>query len=326
MSDSFRLTDILDRFTSPSVPDYGKYEAEVDDYFWDTSKNTCLQLGDLSKYPLLYVGEGHNTIYLINDGKIIWKYDTGKGYELDDIWMLSNGNILFTHMYWCAGITPEKDQYWYYKVPEGCEVHALQPIGLDKVAMIQNGKEPKVIIMDTATNAVEYEHVIPYDPDLPIHSQFRRMRITKDGNFLICYMDMHKVVEFDREFNIVWQYETERPWSACRLLNGNTLITDETLEKVIEVNPSKETVWEFSLDQIDEKHRLIGSQSCVRLENGNTILCSQGNYGEGPQLVEVTKDKKTVWCVNDWEKLGPATTIQVLSEKGIPEIPGECQR
>ena len=59
------------------------------------------------------MGEGHNTIYLVDQGKVIWTYETGLGGELDDVWMLSNGNILFSRMYWCAKVTPEKERTFY---------------------------------------------------------------------------------------------------------------------------------------------------------------------------------------------------------------------
>ena len=128
------------------------------------------------------------------------------------------------------------------------------------------------------------------------------------------------------DFNIIWQYEINKPWAAIRLLNGNTLITSESDRATREISPSGEIVWEITLDELPEEYRLGGSQSCVRLKNGNTILCSMGNGGTTPQLVEVTPDKKVVWVLNDWRELGPATAIQILDDPGDPEVPGECER
>jgi hypothetical protein len=66
------------------------------------------------------------------------------------------------------------------------------------------------------------------------------------------------------------------------------------------------------------------SQTCTRLANGNTIFTSRGDSnGKGPQLVEVTPDKKVVWVLQDWKTLGGATAVQILEDPGIPEIPGE---
>ena len=77
---------------------------------------------------------------------------------------------------------------------------------------------------------------------------------------------------------------------------------------------------------LPEAYRLASApQSCTRLANGNTIFCSRGGSGKGPQLVEVTPDKKVVWVLQDWKDLGDATAVQILDDPGIPEIPGESE-
>ena len=40
----------------------------------------------------------------------------------------------------------------------------------------------------------------------------------------------------------------------------------------------------------------------------------------------MTPDKKLAWVLQDWKNLGPATTVQLLDEPGIPENPGDLQR
>lgn len=62
----------------------------------------------MAQHPMLYIGEGYNKILLVNNGKIAWTYSTGPGWEYDDVWMLSNGNILFTRMQYIAEVTPDK--------------------------------------------------------------------------------------------------------------------------------------------------------------------------------------------------------------------------
>ena len=95
----------------------------------------------LAQHPMLYVGENYTKMFLVNDGKVIWTYQTGKGYEYDDVWMLSNGNILFTRMQYVAEITPDKKVVWRYDCDNSTgtnhtEVHTCQPIGLDKVMFV----------------------------------------------------------------------------------------------------------------------------------------------------------------------------------------------
>jgi len=136
---------------------------------------------------------------------------------------------------------------------------------------------------------------------------------------------MDQVVEYDKNFKEVWNYEIMSPWAAVRLKNGNTLITDEKDILTREVNPQKETVWELRPSDLQVAYRFINTQSATRLANGDTIICSRGGDGKGPQLLEVTPDKKVVWVLNDWADLGPATAVQILDDPGIPEMPGQSQ-
>ena len=63
---------------------------------------------------MLYVGENCNKMFLVHDGKVIWTYSTGPRPEFNDVWMLSNGNILFSRMEYIAIIMPDKKVVWRY--------------------------------------------------------------------------------------------------------------------------------------------------------------------------------------------------------------------
>jgi hypothetical protein len=323
------LMAVLDRFTAADVPALGPAETEV------APRKAPAHLAPdglpgkgLAEHPMLYLGEGYNKMFVINNGKILWTYSTGGGNEYDDAWMLSTGNILFTRMQYIAEVTPKKEVVWRYDAPKGTEIHACQPIGLDKVLFIENGLPPKLLVVNIKTKAVEVEHDLPaLSPPDPkkVHPQFRRVRYTAKGTYLVPFLTMSNVVEYDKDFNEVWSYHIRSPWAAIRLKNGNTLISDESDKLIREVNPRKETVWELKPDDLPEPFRYINTQTCTRLANGNTIVCSRGGNGKGPQLVEVTPEKKVVWVLWDWADLGPATAVQVLDEPGLPEIPVESE-
>ena len=138
---------------------------------------------------------------------------------------------------------------------------------------------------------------------------------------------MGYIVEYDKNFNEIWRYKINSPWAAIRLKNGNTLITDEKDSLTREVNPKGETVWEFNCktDLPPEYQFATAPQSCTRLANGNTIFTSRGDNGKGPQLIEVTRDKKVVWVMQDWKDIDGVTAVQILDDPGIPEIPGQSE-
>ena len=56
------------------------------------------------------------------------------------------------------------------------------------------------------------------------------------------------------------------------------------------------------------------------------VHCSRVNGGKACQLIEVTPDKKLVWALKDWTDLGPATSVQMLEDPGLPERPGDLER
>jgi hypothetical protein len=328
---------VLGRFTAPDVPAFGSAETASPVGKWTNAVTPAGLPGNgLAQHPMLYVGENYTKMFLVNDGKVIWTYQTGPGYEYDDVWMLSNGNILFTRMQYVAEITPDKKVVWRYDCNTSSgtnhtEVHTCQPIGLDRVMFVLNGLPPRLMVVNTKTGAVEVNREVPSADGQPfnpggIHGQFRRARYTAQETYLLSYLSAGKVVEYDKDFNKIWSYPIKSPWAGIRLKNGNTLITDEQDSLTREVNPKGETVWEFDKTDLPEAYDFNQApQSCTRLANGNTIFCSRGGGGKGPQLVEVTPDKKVAWVLQDWQDLGDATAVQILDDPGIPENPGESE-
>jgi hypothetical protein len=328
---------VLDRFTAADVPAFGPAETVAPIGKWTNGITPDDLPGKgLSQHPMLYVGENYNKMFLIKGGKVIWTYSTGAGYEYDDVWMLSNGNILFTRMDYVAEVTPDKKVIWRYDCnttpgPKRTEIHTCQPIGLDKVMFVVNGLPPKLMVVNIKTGAVEVNHELPCrQPPNPngIHGQYRRARVTAQGTYLVAVFGMGYVAEYDKDFKEIWKYQCKQPWSALRLKNGNTLITNEADSLTLEVNPKGETVWEFNTKkELPAAYQFSSApQTATRLANGNTIFTSRGDSnGQGPQLVEITVDKKVVWVLQDWKTLGSATTVQILDDPGIPENPGESE-
>jgi hypothetical protein len=324
--------DALRLFTAADVPAFAPSERAASENWRGKTARAGLPGNGLAQHPMLYVGENCDTMFLVKDGKAIWTFSTGSGPEFDDVWMLSNGNILFSRMAYVAEITPDKKVVWRYDchVPGGAahtEVHTCQPIGLDKVMFVENGLPPKLKVVNTKTGTVEVDHELPYNLSSGVHPQFRRARVTAQGTYLLSFLSLGYVAEYDKDFKEIWKYQINTPWAALRLKNGNTLITDEKDSLTREVNSKGETVWEFNCktDLPAEYQFLSAPQSCTRLANGNTLFTSRGKGGKGPQLIEVTTDKKVVWVLEDWTRVGDATAVQVLDDPGIPEVPGESE-
>jgi hypothetical protein len=331
------LLKVLDQFTASDVPAMGPAEVATP-RSWDTPTAPAPERPGhgLAEHAMLYAGEGHNTLFVVNGGKVVWTYQAGPGGEIDDVWLMTNGHILFARQHSVEEITPQKKVVWHYDAPKGTEIHSAQPIGLDQVLLVQNGLPPKLQLVNKATGAVELEHALPatsFTNQKTVHPQFRRIRMTAAGTFLVPFLKMHQVVEYNRDMMEVWRYEIPTPWAAIRLRNGNTLIADERDKLVREVSPDGKTVWEFTPADLPAGIAFRNIQTAERLANGNTVIFSSTGGAKTKeekwasiQAVEVTPDKKIVWVLQDWKNLGPATTAQFLDQPGIPEKPGDAQR
>jgi hypothetical protein len=143
-------------------------------------------------------------------------------------------------------------------------------------------------------------------------------------------MDLGKVVEYSADGKEIWSVAAHSAWAAVRLKNGNTLISGNQVGYVREVNSKGETVWEIDKNDLPGIP-LYTVQEVSRLANGNTLIDNWAgslplaDWPNVVQLIEVTPDKKVVWALRDWKILGPASSTQLLDEKGVPEN-GELQR
>jgi hypothetical protein len=289
----------------------------------------------LAQHPLVYCGEWdtrrpQQTIFVIRGGKVVWTYSISNKEELDDCTLMTNGNIVFTRRTGASEITPDKKIVWNYDAPEGTEVHAAQPIGKNKVLIMLNGNPAKLMLIHKKSGKVERELTLPTRDPNHVHGQFRHIRMTKAGTFLVAHLDLGKVVEYSKDGKELWSVPAPSAWAAVRLKNGNTLISGNQNGWVREVNHKGETVWEINKDDLPGIH-LYTVQEVERLANGNTLInnwiggVKKPDWPTVVQLIEVTPDKKVVWALKDWETLGPASSTQLLDEPGVPEN-GDQQR
>lgn len=293
----------------------------------------------LAQHPFLYAGEwdhrhAEQTLFIVRDGRIEWSYSVpgksarGTIQEISDATRLSNGNVLLAYMGGAVLVSPDKRILWQKEAPPGFEIHVAQPLGLDRVMLIQNGNPATMMIINTGTGAIERHLTLPTGNPAKPHGHFRRARLTRTGTLLAAHMDNNKVAEYDTDGNEIWALAVFSPWAAVRLANGNTLVSSNR-GYVREFTPDGAVVWEFAQADVPQ-YRLFGPQEANRLANGNTVIsywCPGGlkDPADWPgtiQVLEVTPDKRVVWALSAWTPpadLGPATCIQLLDEPGVPE-------
>jgi hypothetical protein len=284
----------------------------------------------LAQHDFFYAGEQKkHHMFIVRKGQIAWSYvdDASKG-EISDAVLLSNGNILFAHQFGVTLITADKKILWNYDAPAGTEIHTSQPIGTKHVVFIQNGDPAILRVVNIAANQTVREFTLPTGNSKSVHGHFRHARLTPAGTMLVAHMDNKKVVEYDSNGKEVWSYAIDSPWSASRLPNGNTLITTNK-KLVVEIDPKGQTVWELKPEDIPD-YKIAGFQIATRLPNGNTLVNNWVNQWSTTvdsantpvQALEFTPAKKLVWALRSWTEpanLGPATTLQLLDARSVPE-------
>lgn len=290
----------------------------------------------MAQHNFLYSGQwdtrkDSQTVYLIRNGHITWQYAipikdaAGQLNEYSDIHLLPNGNVLYAYKTGAAEVTPAKQVIWDYKCTPGSECHSAQPVGKDKVLLCVNGTPAKVMLINKQSGKVEMEQVVqtarPDDPK-SVHGQFRNIRMTKAGTYLLPHLNMGKVIEYNRQWQPILTIDAPSAWAAVRLKNGNTLISGNQHGYVKEVNAKGEVVWELNKDDLPG-FPLYTVHQVSRLANGNTLICNWGGFlrkedwDKVVQLIEVTPEKKVVWALHQWKDpdLGPSSCVQLLDEE-----------
>ncbi len=193
----------------------------------------------LAQHDFLYTGEWDTrkdvcTLFLIRGGAVAWTYQiprkdetNGQESEFSDLHRLANGDIVFAYKtgwrkidargrtlfdYKCPslGTTPDGKTIW-------AECHSAQPVGPDKVLFMQNGLPAKLRLYNLTTGKFELEHVMrtkePVDAR-SIHGQFRNVRLTAAGTYLIAHMNLGRVIEYDRDWREIWSCDAPSAWGA----------------------------------------------------------------------------------------------------------------
>lgn len=302
----------------------------------------------LAQHDFIYTGEWDTrktnaTIFLVQGGKVTWTYSiptTDEHHnlsEFSDLHRLANGDIVFAyktgwrkidasgrtlHDYQCPrAVGPDGKSYW-------TECHSAQPVGNDRVLYMLNGHPAKLCCYNLVTGELEMEHPVATSRTTgSVHAQFRNVRQTRAGTYLIAHLDLGQVVEYDRDWKVRWR-TTNAPsvWQAIRLPNGNTLVSGNQHAFLRELNPAGDIVWQVKNGDLPGI-RINSVHGAQRLANGNTVFCNwtsgvkRADWPKIVQLIEVTPDKRVVWALNEWQQpdLGPASCIQLLDEPGRDE-------
>jgi hypothetical protein len=265
--------------------------------------------------PFLCCDYGGDKVCIVSaEGIIEWQYDCK---HPQDCWKLPNGNILFCFATGALEVTPNKKIVWEYIAPEKVEVQACQPLPDGKVMIVECGTSR--IIEVGRDGKITKEIKLTTSPEVKLHNQFRGTRKLANGNYRVCFKGEGKIVDIDPNGRVLHTLDVPGdPHGAITLPNGHIIVTCGDGHKVIEFDANYNIVWELKENDLPGNTlRLMAG--CQRLPNGNTVFCNylgHGHLGEQPQFFEVTRDKRVVWQFDDHAHFKDINQIMVLDVPG----------
>jgi hypothetical protein len=274
---------------------------------------------EVVSHRLLAADRGKVTI-LNAKGEIEWQVDIP--FVIHDMQILPNKNILFlTDNTTIIEVTPKKQVVWKHvsRQKEGytgaVEIHAFQRLK-NGLTMVAESGNARIIEVDKEDNIVK---TIPLTVNNPnSHRDTRRARKLDNGNYLVAHEGDGMVREYDGTGKVVWSYTLDlggrertpghdghgtEVFNALRLQNGNTLIAGGNNNRVLEVNREGKIVWSVDYNELPGI-RLYWVTGLQVLPNGNIVIGNTHAGKENPQLIEITREKRVVWTLKNWEVFG----------------------
>lgn len=282
---------------------------------------------DSSKERIAIIGD---------DGRTEWEHRIG---PLHDLHVLPGGSVLLQESWTkLVEIDPASDTLiWDYEAATAngnagrkVEVHAFQRLENGDTMIAESG--PARIIEVDREGRLKKEIKLKILHPHP-HRDTRLARKLASGHYLVCHEGDGAVREYDRNGQVVWEYDVplfgreplpghgalafgNQCFSALRLGSGNTLIATGNGHSVIEVTLEKHIIWALHQDELPGI-RLAWVTTLQLLPDGHIVLGNCHAGPDNPQIIEITRDKRVVWAFRDFERFSDAlTNSQMLTIGG----------
>lgn len=265
---------------------------------------------------LLMGGSGWDKIVILDkDTKTIeWEHALEPGQECNSVVAAPEGNILYSYRSGAKLITKDHEELWSIPAPDSCEMQTA--------AMMSNGNyllawcgHPATILEVSKDGAIlsktEYETGIDHP-----HAQFRQVSKNSRGNYMMPLFATSDVREISPAGELVKSVTVGgTPFTALELPNGNHLIAGGDGHFYMELNfNTGEVVRKINANDI-EGASFYFVAGLLPIPGGGEYVCNwQGHGGDAdagklPQLIEVNKDGKIVWSLNDNKTFGMISTL-----------------
>ncbi len=253
-------------------------------------------------------------VFVFEEGEIVWEHDAPLS---NDLWILGNGNLLFTTGKGVLEVTPQKDTVFHYSSQSS--IFACQRLenGRTFVGECSGGR----LLELNRRGKIVKEISIVQKGNKSDDGYIRNARRLDNGHYLVAHYSGRKAVEYDAKGRIVWEVSVEGgAHSVVRLANGNTLVaaTDKTRDpKILEFDKAGEVVWELSNKDLEGEPLKFMSGFQYLPESDSFLLTNWQGHNvkeKGPHIIHVGRDKKIIGTLSHHDRITTVSSIFVESD------------
>lgn len=250
-------------------------------------------------------------VFLMEKNKIVWQHPAK---DTNDLWVLENGNILFTTGKGVLEMTRQNDTIFHYESES--PVFACQRLTSSGNTFIGECSSGRLLEVTPDGRTIKEVCILPEGIKNAEFSFMRNARQLDNGNYLVAHYGGQTVKEYDPNGKVVWSVDVPGgPHSVVRLPDGHTLVAvaDMTQNpRIIELDKNGNIVWELSNKDIEGVPlRFIGGMHL--LPDGNLLFANwTGHEKESDKkvhLLMVNKAKEVVYLLKDHPDLQTMSSV-----------------
>lgn len=282
-----------------------------------------ISLSACSKQPkILIAGSGWGEIALVDkeNKSIDWRHEIGQGAECNCVILTPDNRIAYSYRNGARLIDFNQEVIWDYKLEEPGEIHTVASLPQGGFMLAASGSPAKIIELDREGKQTS---VITFDAaSTDMHGQFRQIRKSRNGNYLVPLLSRAAVVELDRNGKEVKSYPVANaPFSVMELPSDNLIVSCGDGHYFVEIDrKSGKEIRKISQSDFSQKDIMHYVAQIVRLENENLLLCNwNGHFRPGeeknvPHLIEFDSDCNIVWQLDDFSNIKRVSAVHYIED------------
>ncbi|MEG1586034.1 MAG: hypothetical protein RR346_04090 [Bacteroidales bacterium] len=279
-------------------------------------QNLLLFLIQAQKIAFAGCDYSQGIVFVMEDNQVVWKH---KAPESNDLWVLPNGNLLFTIGKGVLEMTRQNDTVFHYASESAIFACQRLPDGNTFIGECNSGN---LLEVSPDGRILKKVCILPKGETDGGFAFMRNARKLANGNYLVAHYGLQVVREYNGRGEIVWESPVPGgPHSVLRLPDGNTLVSvaDMTQNpRIVELNKEGTCIWEFSNKDIQGSPlKFLGGMHA--LEDGKILFANwvgHDNPTDRTDLFLINRDKQVLYTLKGHSDLKTVSSVYMLPDKG----------